>query len=190
MKLFFGPASPYVRKVTVSAIELGLAAKIERLPSAAHPVTRDDNVAPFDPSTGKVPTPVLDDRTAPSDSRVICEYLDAIATGRGCFHRLRPSAFARCASRHWVTAFWMRRSSRATRRPCGRSHSSGSLARRTAAQGCHRRRCRRGGVRQLRVTASTSGPLRIACALGYLDFRFPQLQWRAAHLPRRAGSNA
>lgn len=37
MKIYFSPASPFVRKCMVIAHELGLADRIEKLPSAAGP---------------------------------------------------------------------------------------------------------------------------------------------------------
>ena len=75
MKLFYSPASPYVRKVRVVAIEKGLADRIELL-----------TTAPRDPATGlhernpgaRVPTLELDDGTILFDSPVICEYLDSL----------------------------------------------------------------------------------------------------------------
>jgi glutathione S-transferase len=59
MKLFFSPASPYVRKVMASAHLLGLADGIELQPSAASPVSRDMTFARHNP-LGKVPTVILD----------------------------------------------------------------------------------------------------------------------------------
>src|SRR5690606_40248555 len=41
MKIYFSPASPFVRKCMVVAHETGQAGLIEKLPSAAHPVNRD-----------------------------------------------------------------------------------------------------------------------------------------------------
>ncbi len=41
MKLFYSPTSPYVRKVMVTAIEKGLDGKIEKMTTAASPLTRD-----------------------------------------------------------------------------------------------------------------------------------------------------
>src|SRR5260221_10537422 len=84
MKLFFSPASPFVRKVLVVAIELGMEGRIERLPSAVHPVNRDQAVVAKNP-LGQVPTLLLDDGTPLHDSRVICEYLDAQAGGARLF---------------------------------------------------------------------------------------------------------
>jgi glutathione S-transferase len=81
MKLYFSPFSPYVRKCLVVAHELGLGARITLLPSAAHPVQRDQAIIANNP-LGKVPTLLTDDGQALYDSRVICEYLDDLAGGR------------------------------------------------------------------------------------------------------------
>src|SRR6516164_6727891 len=99
MKLFYSPTSPYARKVVVTAIELGLDSRIERLPATVSPIARDENVARANP-TGKLPTMILDDGTALFDSVVICEYLDSIAdhprlfpaAGRERFRALRDHA--------------------------------------------------------------------------------------------------
>lgn len=80
MKIHFSPTSPFVRKCMVCAYELGLAERIERLPASAHPVQRDRRIIENNP-LGKVPTLLTDDGQALHDSRVICEYLDALAGG-------------------------------------------------------------------------------------------------------------
>ena len=81
MKLFYSGASPYVRKCMVVAHELGLAARIEHLPAAAHPVNRDQNIVRNNP-LGKVPTLLTDDGTVLYDSRVICEFLNDLGGGK------------------------------------------------------------------------------------------------------------
>jgi hypothetical protein len=81
MKLFYSGASPYVRKCMVVAHELGLAARIEHLPAAAHPVNRDPNIVRNNP-LGKVPTLLTDDGTVLYDSRVICEFLNELGGGK------------------------------------------------------------------------------------------------------------
>lgn len=78
MQLFFSAASPYVRKVTVTAHEKGLSDRIEIVSAAASPVNRDQNVVAKNPS-GKVPTLITDDGTALYDSRVIIAYLNSLA---------------------------------------------------------------------------------------------------------------
>ena len=90
MKLYFSPFSPYVRKCLVVGHELGLDARITLLPSSVHPVQRDATVIARNP-LGKVPTLLTDDGEALYDSRVICEYLDALAGG----HLFPPSGPAR-----------------------------------------------------------------------------------------------
>ena len=62
----------------VCAAELGQ--EIERLPSAAGPVARDQTIIPDNP-LGQVPTFVADDGTVLYDSRVICEYPNDKAGG-------------------------------------------------------------------------------------------------------------
>ena len=80
MKVYYSPFSPYVRKVLVVAHELGLADRIEKLPSAAHPVKRDKEIIAHNP-LGQVPTFFTDDGRMLADSRVICEYLNDLAGG-------------------------------------------------------------------------------------------------------------
>ena len=80
MKLFFSPNSPYVRKVLVTAQEVGLGSKIELLDAAASPINRDARIVAHNP-LGKVPTLVTDEGLALYDSRVICEYINAQGQG-------------------------------------------------------------------------------------------------------------
>jgi glutathione S-transferase len=84
LKLFVSTASPFVRKVLVSAHELGLYDRIERVACAAHPIKRDMNIVAHNP-LGKIPTLIVEDGTAIYDSRVICEYLNGLAGGTGIF---------------------------------------------------------------------------------------------------------
>ena len=77
MKLRYSPTSPYVRKVTVTAIETGLDKKIERILTipASSPDLASDN------PLGKVPALIMDDGEALIDSPVIVEYLDSLHSG-------------------------------------------------------------------------------------------------------------
>ncbi len=84
MKLFFSPASPYVRKVTVLALETGLDARIERVVTTTSPVQRDPGLGAENPR-GKVPTLITDDGQVLYDSRVVCEYLDSLHHGAKMF---------------------------------------------------------------------------------------------------------
>jgi glutathione S-transferase len=110
IELFYAPTSPYVRKVMACAIELGIADRIVKLPSAAHPLTRDERIAAFNP-LAKAPAAKLADGALLFDSRVICEYLDDLA--HGALFPAGRSAGRFSPSRPSVTACSMLRCSRA-----------------------------------------------------------------------------
>jgi len=84
MKLHYNPASPYVRKVRVLAIETGLMERIELVPEKVSPVDPNPDVVADNP-VGKIPALVTDEGDALYDSRVICEYLDALHGGTRMF---------------------------------------------------------------------------------------------------------
>ena len=75
MKLLYSPASPYARKVTMTALIKGLDGGIEKLVA--------DTMDPAKHGLGeanplhKIPTLILEDGTGIFDSHVICEYLDS-----------------------------------------------------------------------------------------------------------------
>jgi glutathione S-transferase len=81
MKLHFSAASPYVRKVRVVAMEIGLDNKIELIPNAVTPTKINAELARENPLM-KIPTLVTDGGEILFDSRVICEYLDSLHDGR------------------------------------------------------------------------------------------------------------
>ena len=84
MKLYFSPASPYVRKVTVVAHETGQFAGLELVTERSSPVNPNPEVAVANPLV-KVPTLVPDAGPALFDSPVICEYLDSLHDGAKLF---------------------------------------------------------------------------------------------------------
>lgn len=178
MKLHFAAASPFVRKVMACAIELGLDDRIERLPAKAHPIDRDRQIVADNP-LGQVPTFFTDDGTALYDSRVICEYLDDLAGG----HRLFPAPGA---------ARW--------RALVEQSLGDGLLDAALLAryEGLLRPpplqfapwrdgqmdkiRCALDRMEQNAGGAAARvdiGTITTGCALGYLDFRFADYDWRA-----------
>ena len=178
MKLFYSAASPFVRKVMVVAHVHGLADRLERLPGKAHPVERDADIVAQNP-IGQVPTLVLDDGGALADSRVICEYLDDLGGGhlfpRGP-ERWRALA-AQSLADGLLDAALLCRYER-TARPAERQWDgweAGQTAKITAALAVMEREAAALGER-LDIGTITYG-----CALGYLDLRFPALDWRAGH---------
>ena len=176
MKLYYSATSPYVRKCLVSAHELGLRERIELLPATPHPVNRDRALVVRNP-LGKVPTLVTEDGTVLYDSRVICEYLNALGDGhlipkqpaaRWPIYRdealadgildaavlVRYETFARPESLRWKD--WI--DGQLDKVTCSLAEIEGRAA--TLDQ---------------RVDVGT---IATACALGYLDFRFAALGWK------------
>lgn len=75
MKLYHSPTSPYARKVRMLLLETGMDADVEKQIGSGSPV--DPGQAPLaENPLGKVPVLTLTDGTPIYDSRVICRYLD------------------------------------------------------------------------------------------------------------------
>ena len=77
MKLRHSTTSPFVRKVTVVAIETGQDAEIERVKTN----TADSELAQHNP-LNKIPALELEDGAVLIDSAVICEFLDTRKGGK------------------------------------------------------------------------------------------------------------
>ncbi|EKF18278.1 glutathione S-transferase N-terminal domain-containing protein [Nitratireductor pacificus] len=179
MKLFYSPTSPYVRKVLVSAHEKGVAERIERLGCAANPINRDKTIVASNPS-GKVPTLLLDDGRVLYDSRVICSYLDALtdtprlmpAEGGERFAVMTLEALADAI----LDAAVLARYETAVRPRelywdawhAGQMEKIDSGLDALAEQWM-----------ALLAGPVNAGAIAAACALSYLDLRFPEKDWRA-----------
>lgn len=179
MQLIYAAASPFARKVRVLAAETGLLARIELLDTAVLPTTLNERVNTLNP-LGKIPVLLTDDGEALYDSRVICEYLDTLHQGA----KLLPSGAARwqvlrlaALADGLMDAALLARYERGVR-PAELQWSAwldGQLG-----------KVQRALVELERQVERLQGPLDlgqigVACALGYLDFRFADLDWRAAH---------
>jgi glutathione S-transferase len=82
MKLYYAPTSPYVRKVIVLAMERGLDDRLELVPT--NPFSEDSGLRAFNPIS-KIPTLELDDGQILIESTLICEYLDGLHNGAKLF---------------------------------------------------------------------------------------------------------
>lgn len=82
MKLFYSPTSPYARKVYVLAQEAGIQG-MELVSASGTPVAPDAAVIAKNP-LGKIPALICDDGRVLYDSRVICQYLDDLS-GKGFY---------------------------------------------------------------------------------------------------------
>lgn len=177
MQLIYAPASPFARKVRVLAIETGQMGRLDPVETTVMPVTLNERVNVANP-LGKIPVLMMDDGEALYDSRVICEYLDSLHDGQRLFpadpaqrwQTLRLVALADGLMDAAVLARYEK-----AMRPAERQWDEwidGQLGKVRRA------------LRALEDRASQlQGPLDIAqigvaCALGYLDFRFAELYWR------------
>lgn len=179
MQLLFAPTSPFVRKVMVCAHLTGQAGEIQFLGSAAHPVRRDPRIAAHNP-LAKVPTLILEDGQALYDSRVICEYLASRAGAESIFPASgtdRWTALSRQALGDGLLDAALLARYELTARPPEFQWPTWREALLTKVTAC---------LASIETIASdlacdkpTIGEITIGCALGYLDFRFPELNWRA-----------
>ena len=184
MKLYAPAPSPYVRKVRVLARETGLATRIEEIPAAVSPIAPDERVTRANP-LGKVPALILDDGTALYDSPVICEYLDGLHSGRRLFPPAGPARWT--ALRQQAEGDGLLDAAVLTRyelvlRPEPLRWPEWVAGQKAKVAGA---------LDDLERNADslagelTIGGITIACALGYLDFRFADDAWRTGR-PRLA----
>jgi len=179
MQLIYAAASPFARKVRVLAAETGLLDRIELLDTAVLPTTLNERVNALNP-LGKIPVLVTDADEVLYDSRVICEYLDTLHAGA----KLLPSGAARwqvlrlaALADGLMDAALLARYERAVR-PAELQWAAwldgqlGKVQRSLTELECQ--------VERLQGPLDL-GQIGVACALGYLDFRFADLDWRAAH---------
>lgn len=177
MKLRFLPHSPYVRKVLVVAHEIGL---IDRL------AIEEAHV--FDPQTpllkenplGKVPSLLRDDGTSLYDSTVICQYLDSLhdgarmfpAAGEALWQALRRNALGDGLGQAATWNIRERYRAEGEKSPAYMAYYERGIERSLAALESEAAELRR----QFLI-----GEISIACALSYLDLRYPDRDWRKAY---------
>ncbi|MEM1277859.1 MAG: glutathione S-transferase [Pseudomonadota bacterium] len=182
MKLYHAAPSPFVRKVMMVLKITGQEDAVEILDGFGTPVDPNEGVCGANP-LGKIPALVLDDGSVLFDSRVICRYLDHVGggslypSGDDEFHVLTTEALAdgimdaavlgvyeaRVRPEELRYAPWVRAQVSKVQRALG------DLEGRSASF----------------ADTPRMGEVAVACALGYLDFRYPDLGWREGR-PRLA----
>ena len=182
MQLCHSPTSPYVRKVLACAILRGLEGRIRRLPVNAN--ESPPELLRVNPLS-KVPAMLLEDGTALYDSPVICEYLDSLGDAPCLFPAPGPARWA--ALRQQALADGILDASVPRRRELGLPQDEGRAGYVARQQAAVER-----AVEALEAEAAgfgelgTVGEVAVACALGYLDFRYGNQPWRPGH-PRLEG---
>ena len=178
MKLRYSPTSPYVRKVSVVAIETGMDGRIERVPTDIRAPSAEFH---RDNPLGKVPTLINEGGEALYDSPVICEYLDSLHDGIPLFPP--PGGPRWTALRRQALADGMADAGVLVRMEMLRPEAERSSAWITGQTAKVNR-----GLDALEEEAAgfgsacTIGHIAIGCALGFLDFRLPELDWRQGRL--------
>jgi glutathione S-transferase len=178
MKLIGSLTSPYVRKVRVVMAEKKLDYQLE-----LEDVWSTDTILKSNP-LGKVPCLVMDGAEAVFDSRVIVEYVDTLSpVGRLIPERGRERTEVRTwealgdgvidalilarLERTWAGRTAEQRSEAWAERQMVKVHASlaamsQGLAEKPFCTGIH----------------FSLADVAVGCALGYLDFRFPEIAWR------------
>ena len=169
MKLYFNKPSPYARKVRVVAHEKSL---IDRLDFREGDPWSDPPELLAATPLAKVPALLMDDGTLLTESTAICQFFDDIGQGPklvsgeawrvmarvGLAQGLIDASFAIVMERRRLadqqSADWMARQSRAIER---------CLPQLAIADG-----------------RFDLGDITLACALAYVDFRLPEIPWRAS----------
>ena len=180
MQLFYATTSAYVRKVMVTSHCLGLTNEIELLDSAAHPVERDERIAIVNP-LAKVPALRTEQGACLYDSRVICEYLNARAKGdlipsQGDARWLSLSRQA--LGDGLIDAALLARYEFSARPLEKQWHGWADAQLKKVHAALREIECQ---VADFSTQPDDVGLIAIGCALGYLDFRFDVLNWRANH---------
>ncbi len=175
MKLYYSATSPYVRKVMACAIARGLDGRILLHNSNPH-VSPADLVA--DNPTSKVPCLVADDGVSVYDSPVICEFLDSLGDA--------PALFPAAGAARWRALKFQAMGDGILDAavPCRGEIARPKEAARDAVILRHKAAISRTvdaleadvPHRQLDI-----GSIAVACALGYLDFRYSADKWRDGH---------
>ncbi|QQZ41666.1 glutathione S-transferase [Pseudomonas sp. SK3(2021)] len=185
MTLFHNPASPYVRKVMVLLHETGQLDRVALHASQLTPVNPDAALNQDNP-LGKIPALRLADGNVLYDSRVILDYLDQQHVGNPLIPRegsarwlrltlaaladgimdasvlIRYELALRAPEKHWEQ--WLDGQRDKIRRALAVLEAD--------------------AIAELASHFDVAA-ISVACALGYLDFRHPDLQWRDAR-PRLA----
>lgn len=178
MRLFWSPRSPFSRKVMIAAHERGISSLIELVPTLTGSTLLNSELMAYNP-LNRIPALVLEDGRCLWESRVICEYLDALEGHR----RLLPADHdARLDCLRWqalgdsIMELNVARLVEASREPAMQStrHTEAYRAKTLAvvdlieAQG------------QTMLTEPVHlGHVSIACALSHVDFRFESDRWRS-----------
>jgi len=180
LRLIASPTSPYARKVRIVMSEKRIECELEM----TDPWSADSSISQSNP-LGKVPCLIMDDGGAVFDSRVIVEYLDAL-TPVG--HLIPGSGRQRVEVRTWealadgiIDALVAVRLEHTQRPAEGRSQWWIDRQMGKAIGGLQAASAALADKPWCNDEHFTLADISIGVALSYLDYRFPEIEWRADH---------
>src|SRR5476649_534877 len=185
MTLHYNPASPFARKVLVLLHETGQAERVLLKTTIVSPISPDTELNEDNPA-GKLPALRLADGNVLHDSRVILDYLDHLHAGsplvpREGSARWRRLTLASLADALLDAALLIRYETAV--RPADKQWDQWLDGQQEKIE-----RSLSYFEQEAVTELSTSfdiASIGVACALGYLDFRQPDLNWRNSY-PRLA----
>ena len=192
MKLLSSSATPFGRKVEVVATEKGLIDRIEVVSTSTSPTSPHEGVARANPLI-KIPTLILDDGRVLYDSLVICDYFDTLCppprvipeSGTKRWDVLTVHALASGICEAAVTT----RYEQALRPEALRWPDWVKGQMKKIESGLSWLEGNSALLGDAAATHVDLAQVAVGCALGYLDFRFAQIDWRKTR-PRLAAWNA
>lgn len=174
MKLYYSKTSPYARKVLLLAMSLGMGDRIELV--LANPLDNGAALISANP-LNKIPALVLEDGTCVFDSPVIMEYLLDLAgrprSGEGYFNDMRLLALTDGILDAALALVMEGRREDAEKSVYWQERWHGAIRRSL----CHLEDAWLGRLQDGWNTPAIAA----ACALDYLLFRLPEINWREAH---------
>jgi len=179
MKLVTSLTSPYGRKVRVVLAEKKIPFQLQ----VENPWAPDSAVSTYNP-LGKVPVLVLEGGVSIFDSRVIVEYLDHASPVSNLIpaeHKSRMAVRGIEALSDGVTdaavALFLER-----KRPADKQSDDWLiLQEKTLFRGLEALAEALGENTWFLGNGMSLGDIACGCTLGYLDLRFPEIEWRTAH---------
>jgi len=177
MKLHWSPRSPYVRKVMICLHELNLENRVEKVRSVAAMLKPNPSIMHDNPLS-KIPTLTTEDGTVLFDSVVICEYLNTMGHG-DIFPEMD---FEKWQALRWhalgnglLDALILWRNEREREYPLAALLSAFEIKFNACLNLLDAE------VPALTLSRFNIGTLTLGCALGYADYRFENLSWKAQH---------
>ena len=184
MRLFVTPASPWVRRVVLSVIELGLEDKVE-LVQTRWPHRWATQTVDFTPDfiaatpVARIPALVTDDGLRLVDSGAICDYLNAEFGGYKLLPKSGAARWKQLETISIVNGLVEAQIARRAETLRGDAERSGDFIQKMRDR---ETRC----FRALDPTAASFGPevdlsqIAVATACGFADFRYPKEDWRSS----------